>query len=75
MSEAKWTPEAAYKSDTSDPGLAARAVYVAAILFARVSGMNAENEQRMLQGYSIAYTTDSYETEIECAKAALDARP
>ncbi len=47
-----------------DPGDAARAAWAAAVLYARISGYNAENDQRKVQGYAMAYVSDSYEAAI-----------
>lgn len=51
--------------DTSDPGLAARVAWAAAVLYARVSGYNAENQVRERSGSQLAYWSDSYEVAIE----------
>ena len=51
--------------DTSDPGKAADVVARAAILFARVSGFNATNAQRQIQGYAIAFQDDAFEIAID----------
>lgn len=61
-----------YDIDTSREEFGAKAVFVAAVLFAKVSGMNAENEQRKAQGYSMAYTYDAYD---ECVNEAVAAMP
>lgn len=56
-----------YDVDTSDTGKAARVVWAASVLFARVSGMNAENEVRKIQGQAMAYNSGYYFEAVECA--------
>ena len=46
--------------DTSDPGKAANVVARAAILFARVCGFNALNEQRRRRDEAVAYLDVAY---------------
>jgi len=46
--------------DTSDSGKAALVFAEAAILFAKVSGYNAENMARERRGENLAYHEDSY---------------
>jgi len=53
------------KLDTNDPGKAANVAARAAILYARVSGYNAENSMHHEQGHAIAYASDAFETAIE----------
>lgn len=60
-----------YDVDTSDPGKAARVVWAAAVLFAKVSGMNAENAGRKSNGYAMAYDDLSYAGVVEEALAGL----
>ena len=57
--------------EPKDIGQAAQFACIAAILFARVSGFNAENELRHIQESMPAYTDGSYESEIQDALAAL----
>ena len=54
-----------YPVCADDAGNAARVAWAAALLFARVSGMNAENDQRKVVGSSMAYTDDAYQQAIE----------
>lgn len=51
--------------DASDPGKAAIVNLAAAVLFAEISGMNAENQQRQANGYSMAYTHNNYSGVID----------
>lgn len=53
------------KIKTSDPGLAANVAARASILYARVSGYNAENEIRKSHGLFLAYGDDWYESAID----------
>lgn len=48
------------KIDAGDPGKAAEVAALAAVLYARVCGMNAENDVRKAQGQMIAYCEDSF---------------
>ena len=51
----------------TDPGEAATLAWAASVLFATVSGYNAENEQRKACGHSMAYVEGSYVAAIEDA--------
>lgn len=51
--------------DTSDPGKAAEVVARSAILFAMVSGYNAENGVRSQLGQSLAYDANCFEAAID----------
>jgi len=54
-----------YPVSCDDAGNAARVAWAAALLFAQVSGMNAENDQRKAVGASMAYTDENYQDAIE----------
>ena len=53
------------KLDTSDPGKAADVAARAAILYATVSGFNAENTLRERRGEALAYDSFCYEAAID----------
>lgn len=61
--------------DTSAPGKAANVAARAAILFARITGMAADNTQREHNGYAMAYDRDCFEAAIEECFPELAERP
>jgi len=49
----------------TDEQKAAYVIAMAACVSARIAGMQAENQQRQLQGYSPAYTAEAFEAVLD----------